>query len=81
MIPIQQKPIQILDEERKNSQNIFDFSDAGQKNSLNQINQFHEKIFDQIPFFGISKMAKNQFLTGKKFKTTKNAISRKNLFI
>ena len=35
----------------------------GQKNSSNQINQFHEKIFlDQIPFFAISKMAKNQFL-------------------
>ena len=35
----------------------------GQKNSWNQINQFHEKnFFDQIPFFAISKMAKNQFL-------------------
>ena len=30
--------------------------------SWNQINQFHEKIFDQNPFFAISKMAKNQFL-------------------
>ena len=28
----------------------------------NQINQFHEKnFFYQIPFFAISKMAKNQF--------------------
>ena len=25
--------------------------------------QFHEFFFDQIPFFAISKMAKNQFLT------------------
>ena len=24
--------------------------------------QFHEKIFEQIPFFAISKMAKNQYL-------------------
>ena len=35
---------------------------SSQKNSWNQINQFHKKIFDQIPFFAISKMAKNQFL-------------------
>ena len=27
-----------------------------------EINQFHEKYFDQIPFFAISKMAKYQFL-------------------
>ena len=34
----------------------------------NQIYQFHEKIFGQIPFFAISKMAKNQFINwGKKF--------------
>ena len=32
---------------------------------------------DQIPFFAISKMAKNQFLNGKKVKTAKFAISRK----
>ena len=25
-------------------------------------NQFHDKIFGQISFFGISKMTKNQFL-------------------
>ena len=37
-------------------------------------------FFDQIPFFAISKMAKNQFLYWKKFKTAKNAISR-NIFI
>ena len=37
-----------------------------QKNSWNQINQFHEIIFDQIPFFAISKMAKNQFLNWEK---------------
>ena len=31
---------------------------AGQKNSWNKINQFHEKkIYYQIPFFAISKMA------------------------
>ena len=35
-----------------------------------------KKIFDQIPFFAISKMGKNQFLNwGKKFTTAKNAIS------
>ena len=40
---------------------------SGQKNSWNQINQIHEKIFfDQIPFFAISKMAKNQFLNWEK---------------
>ena len=33
----------------------------GQKDLRNQINQFHN-FFDQIPFFAISKMAKNQFL-------------------
>ena len=27
----------------------------GQQNSWNQINQFHEISFDQIPFFAISK--------------------------
>ena len=37
------------------------------KNSWNQINQFHKKKFlDQIPFFAISKMAKNQFLNWEK---------------
>ena len=39
----------------------------GQKNSSNQINQFHAIFFDQIP-------------TGKKFKTAKNAISRNKIF-
>ena len=43
-----------------------------QKNSWNQINQFQfsrKKISDQIPFFAISKMAKNQFLNwGKSLK-------------
>ena len=33
-----------------------------QKNSSNQINQFHEIYFDQITLFAISKMAKYQFL-------------------
>ena len=38
-----------------------------QKNSWNQINQFHEKnFFDQNPFFAILKMAKNQFLNCEK---------------
>ena len=36
------------------------------KNSWNQINQFHEIIFGQIPFYAISKMAKNQFLNWEK---------------
>ena len=31
-----------------------------------KINQFHEIFFDQIPFFAISKMAKNQFLNWEK---------------
>ena len=30
---------------------------------LHDINQFHEIFFGQIPFFAISKMAKNQFLS------------------
>ena len=35
-------------------------------------------FFDQIPFFTISKMAKNQFLNwGKSLKTAINATSRK----
>ena len=38
------------------------FKKVQAKNSRNQINQFHEIFFDQIPFFAISKMAKNQFL-------------------
>ena len=38
----------------------------GQKILSNKINQFHEKFFDQIPFFAISKMAKNQFLNWEK---------------
>ena len=33
-------------------------------------------FFDQIQFFAISKMAKNQFLN---WKTAKNAISRKKM--
>ena len=36
------------------------------KNLRNQINQFHEYFFGQIPFFAISKVAKNQFLNWKK---------------
>ena len=40
--------------------------------------QFHEIFFDQIPFFAISKMAKNQILKWEKvFKIAKNAISQK----
>ena len=38
----------------------------GQKKSPNQINQFHEIFLDQISFFAISKMAKNQFLNWEK---------------
>ena len=38
-------------------------------------------FFGQIPFFAISKLDKNQFLNyKKKFKTAKNAISRKKFF-
>ena len=37
------------------------------KNSWNQINQFLKLVFfDQIPFFAISKMTKNQFLNWEK---------------
>ena len=50
-----------------------------QKISWNQINQFHEKCFDQIPFFLFQKWSKINFWTGKKFKTAKNAISRKKM--
>ena len=32
------------------------------KKTCEKKNQFHEIFFDQIPFFAISKMAKNQFL-------------------
>ena len=40
-----------------------------------------EIFFGQISFFTISKMTKNQFLNWeKKFKTAKNAISRKKIF-
>ena len=35
---------------------------------------------DQIPFFAISKIDKNQFLNWENFKTAKNAISRKTIF-
>ena len=37
-----------------------------EKNSWNQINQYYEIFFNQIPFFAFSKMAKNQFLNWKK---------------
>ena len=43
-----------------------DLKNPGQKNSRNQIIQFHEIYLDQIPFFAISKMTKNQFLNRKK---------------
>ena len=36
------------------------------KNSSNQINQFHEKIFDQISIFAISKMTKNSIFELRK---------------
>ena len=41
----------------------------------NKIN-FRNSFIGQIPFFAISKMANNQFLNWKKFKTAKNAISQ-----
>ena len=51
------------------------------KNLWNQINQFHEFFFDQVPFFAISKLAKNQFLDWENvFKIAKNAISRNFFF-
>ena len=40
---------------------------------------FTKKVFDQISFFAISHMAKNNFLNWEKFKTGKNAISRKKI--
>ena len=52
------------------------------KHSWNQINQFHEKIFlTKIHFLPFQKWPKINFWTGKKFKTVRNAISRKNCFI
>ena len=48
----------------------------------NSWNRFHEFFFDQIPFFAISKMSKINSWSRTKFKTAKNAISRKkNWFI
>ena len=44
----------------------------GQKNSWNQINQFHELFFwAKFNFFPISKMTKNQFLNRKKVQNCK----------
>ena len=46
-----------------------------------EINQFHEKEFDQNPFFcNFKNGQKSIFELGKKFKTAKNAISPKILF-
>ena len=42
------------------------FKKVQEKNSWNQINQFHKKFLDKNPFFAISKMAKNQFLNWEK---------------
>ena len=39
------------------------------------------KFFGRIPFFTISKMAKNHFLNWQMFKTARNAISRKKFLI
>ena len=49
---------------------LYYFSKKGPKsrpkNLSNLINQFHEFFLGQIPFFAISKMAKNQFLKWEK---------------
>ena len=45
---------------------------------FNQLNQFHAIFFlTKIPFLQFQKWPKINFWTGKKFKTAKNAISRK----
>ena len=42
--------------------------------------KFHEKKFQQIPFFAISKMAKNQFLNwGKSLKLPKMQFHEKKI--
>ena len=52
-----------------------------QKNLWNQINQFHENFFlTKFYFLQFQKWPKINFWTGKKFKTAKNAISRKKIF-
>ena len=48
----------------------------GQKKLVKSNKSISRNFFDQIPFFAISKMAKNEFLNWKKFKTAKNTISR-----
>ena len=50
----------------------------GKKTREIKLINFTKKNFDQIPFFAISKMTKNEFLNWEKmFQTSKNAISRK----
>ena len=59
------KKVQVIQIQSPNSgQKIFKNPD--QKNSWNQINQFHEKFLGKISFFAISKMTKNQFLNWEK---------------
>ena len=50
------------------------------KNSWNQINQFHEIFWTKIHFLQFQKWPRINFWTRKKFKTAKNAMSRKNDF-
>ena len=51
------------------------------KNSWNQINQFHEIFFDQIPFFEISKNDhKLIFELGKSLKLSKMQVHEKKFW-
>ena len=50
-----------------------------QKNSWNQINQFHDILFAKFHFLQFQKWPKINFWTEKNFKTAKNAISRKKI--
>ena len=55
---------------------------AKKKNSWSQINQFHEKkSLANFHFLQFQKWPKINFWTWKKFKTAKNAISRKSFLI
>ena len=52
----------------------------GQKNSWNQINQFHEFFLTKFHFLQLQNWPNINYWPGKKFKTAKNAISRKTIF-
>ena len=54
---------------------------SDQKNLWNQVNQFHEKVFGQIPFFALSKIALSIFELGKNLKVPKMQFHEKNFLI